>query len=106
MKKKFTLIALAFLSVIAFAYQARRIAGEPTTIYSWESPDGTVVETGGTATYENGDGDRLNYKQSFKISEEVTVNYYTMCLNGRRSISTMPLQVPMQATCLLRLTRN
>ena len=84
MKKKFTLIALAFLSVIAFAYQARRIAGEPTTIYSWESPDGTVVETGGTATYENGDGDRLNYKQSFKISEEVTVNYYTMCLNGKK----------------------
>ena len=85
MKKKFTLFALALLSVVAFAYQTTRASGDPTVLYSWESPDGTVVETGGTATYENGDGDRLNYKQSFKISEEVTVNYYTMCLNGKKA---------------------
>ena len=85
MKKKFTLFALALLSVVAFAYQTTRASGDPTVLYSWESPDGTIVETGGTATYENGDGDRLNYKQSFKISEEVTVNYYTMCLNGKKA---------------------
>ena len=85
MKKKFTLFALALLSVVAFAYQTTRASGDPTVLYSWESPDGTIVETGGTATYENGDGDRLNYKQTFKISEEVTVNYYTMCLNGKKA---------------------
>jgi hypothetical protein len=85
MKKKFTLFALALLSVVAFAYQTTRASGDPTVLYSWESPDGTVVETGGTATYENGDGDRLNYKQSIKISEEVSVNYYTMCLNGKKA---------------------
>ena len=84
MKKKFTLIALAFLSVIAFAYQARRIAGEPTTIYSWESPDGTVVQTGGTVAYTNGEGDRLNYVQTFKNGDEVIATYYTMCLNGKK----------------------
>ena len=85
MKKKFTLIALAFLSVIAFAYQARRIAGEPTTIYSWESPDGTVVQTGGTVAYTNGEGDRLNYAQTFKNGDEVIATYYTMCLNGKKA---------------------
>ena len=85
MKKKFTLIALAFLSVMAFAYQARRAAGEPTVLYSWESPDGTPVETGGTATYENGDGERLNYKQNVKNGEEVIATYYTMCLNGKKA---------------------
>ena len=76
MKKKFTLFALALLSVVAFAYQTTRASGDPTVLYSWESPDGTIVETGGTATYENGDGDRLNYPQK---------GYYTMCLNGKKA---------------------
>ena len=76
MKKKFTLFALALLSVVAFAYQTTRASGDPTVLYSWESPDGTIVETGGTATYENGDGDRLNYPQK---------DYYTMCLNGKKA---------------------
>ena len=49
MKKKFTLFALALLSVVAFAYQTTRASGDPTVLYSWESPDGTIVETGGTA---------------------------------------------------------
>ena len=77
MKKKFTLFALALLSVVAFAYQTTRASGEPTVLYSWESPDGTVVETGGTASYENGnDPTRLNYPQK---------GYYTMCLNGKKA---------------------
>ena len=76
MKKKFTLFALALLSVVAFAYQTTRASGEPTVLYSWESPDGTIVETGGTATYENGnDPSRLNYSQK---------GYFTMCLNGKK----------------------
>ena len=45
--------------------------------FSWESPDGTVIETGGTATYEHGkEGeDRTNYKNG---------DYYTLCLNGKK----------------------
>ena len=44
--------------------------------YSWESPEGTAIETGGTIAYVNGDGDRLNYKNG---------NYYTICLNGKKA---------------------
>ena len=46
------------------------------TIYLWESPEGTPVETGGTIAYVNGDGDRLNYLNS---------GYYTICLNGKKA---------------------
>ena len=45
-------------------------------IYSWESPEGTPVEMGGTIAYVNGDGDRLNYLNS---------GYYTICLNGKKA---------------------
>ncbi len=47
-----------------------------STIYSWESPEGTPVETGGTIAYVNGDGDRLNYLNS---------GNYTICLNGKKA---------------------
>jgi hypothetical protein len=47
-----------------------------TFLYSWESPEGTPVETGGTITYVNGDQNRLNYGQA---------GYYTICLNGKKS---------------------
>ena len=50
---------------------------EDITIYSWESPSGTVAQTGGTATYENGTGDsRVNYSNA---------DYYTLCLNGKKA---------------------
>lgn len=68
MKKFFTLIAMAMATIAANA--------DVKTIYSWESPDGTVVETGGTIAYVNGDGDRLNYKNA---------DYYTICLNGKKA---------------------
>ena len=45
-------------------------------IYSWESPEGTPIEMGGTIAYVNGDGDRLNYLNS---------GYYTICLNGKKA---------------------
>ena len=46
-------------------------------IYSWESPNGTVIETGGTATYQSGpEGtDRVNYQNG---------DYYTLCVNGKK----------------------
>ncbi len=45
-------------------------------VYSWESPEGTPIETGGKIAYVNGDGDRLNYKNG---------DYYTICLNGKKA---------------------
>ena len=46
------------------------------TIYSWESPEGTEIQSGGTATYEHGDGSgRVNYANS---------TYYTLCLSGKK----------------------
>ena len=67
MKKIFTLIAVA---AMAMGVNAQ------TTLYSWESPEGTPVESGGTIAYVNGDGDRLNYANS---------GYYTICLNGKKA---------------------
>ncbi len=49
---------------------------EKNVIYSWESPEGTVIETGGKAECVNGVDERLNYKQA---------DYYTMCLNGKKN---------------------
>ena len=46
-------------------------------LYSWESPEGTPVEYGGTIVYTNGTGDdRVNYPNS---------GYYTICLNGKKA---------------------
>lgn len=66
MKKLFTklfLLLFAFIGggILAWAAIA---AEETTTIYSWESPTGTVIETGGTIAYVNGDNSsiRLNAK--------------------------------------------
>jgi hypothetical protein len=67
MKKLLSFVAL--LLTVAVGVKAQ------TTLYSWESPDGAVVQTGGTITYVNGDGDRINYKNG---------NYYTICLNGKK----------------------
>lgn len=44
-------------------------------IYSWESPEGTPIETGGKIEYMNGEGDRLNYSNA---------GYHTICLNGKK----------------------
>lgn len=71
MKKILSLVALLLTSVVGMNAQ--------TTLYSWESPEGTPVETGGTIVYTNGDGDRLNYKN---VVGDVT--YYTICLNGKK----------------------
>lgn len=51
---------------------------EKEVIYSWESPKGEPIETGGTIAYVNGDGNRLNYLQN-------ETGYYTICLNGKKA---------------------
>ncbi len=50
---------------------------ETVTLYSWESPEGTPIETGGEITYVNGaaDKDYRNYPQT---------PYYTILLNGKK----------------------
>ena len=68
-KAMLVMMASLFCANVAFADE---------TVYSWESPDGTPVETGGTIVYTNGDGNRLNYKNSVN-----GVDYYTICLNGK-----------------------
>ena len=68
MKKILSLLSLLMLCIVGVNAQ--------TTIYSWESPEGTPVETGGTIAYVNGDGDRLNYLNN---------GNYTICLNGKKA---------------------
>ncbi len=69
MKKIFTLIAAAAVTLSASA---------ETVIYSWESPEGTVVEVGGKATAKI-DENRVNYSN---VAKDVT--YYTICLSGKK----------------------
>ncbi len=61
---------------------------EEVTIYSWESPSGTAIEEGGTATHYNSDSPvdgntRVNYKNTAN-----SVDYYTISLNGKADYST------------------
>lgn len=57
-------------------------SGGSGVLYSWESPDGTPVETGGKATFEGGDEgeNRVNYKNTAQ-----GVDYYTLSLNGKKA---------------------
>ena len=52
-------------------------ANAQNVLYSWESPDGNVIETGGKAVYMSGpEGEnRVNYKNA---------DYYTLCVNGKK----------------------
>lgn len=49
---------------------------EEVILYSWESPEGTVNETGGKAITVNGADERVNYANSI---------YHTICLNGSKA---------------------
>ena len=74
MKKKLSFLLVAFLAIAAYAGLQK---AADAVIYSWESPDGTEVQSGGTATYEHGAGDsRVNYPSA---------NVYTICLNGKKA---------------------
>ena len=52
-------------------------------VYSWESPNGTVAETGGTAKAYV-DEARVNYKNKFHEADSA----YTICLSGKTDFST------------------
>ena len=72
MKTKF----LRFLMLLLVGAGMSSVSAQ-SVIYSWESPDGTVIESGGTAVYMNGpEGvDRVNY---------LNETYYTICVNGKK----------------------
>ncbi len=63
--------------------------------YYWESPNGTPKEYGGVISYENGDGNRLNYSNS---------GYYTICLNGKKA--NMDDETPSANAGYMLLTLN
>lgn len=72
-----------YVKSIAVTYTLQGSGGpivlpEKEVIYSWESPKGEPIETGGTIAYVNGDGNRLNYLQN-------ETGYYTICLNGKKA---------------------
>ena len=61
---------------VALAKEAEAYKFGQYAQYAWESPKGVMCEKGGVITYENGEGDRLNYQQA---------GYYTICLNGKKA---------------------
>lgn len=61
---------------VAIAKEADAYKFDRYAQYAWESPKGVMCEKGGKITYENGDGNRLNYQQA---------GYYTICLNGKKA---------------------
>ena len=70
MKKIFTLIAVAAMAMTVNAQ---------TTIYSWEGGAEGATETGGKATYENGETEETKYRVNYKNGD-----YYTICVNGKK----------------------
>ena len=68
---------------------------EEVTIYSWESPSGTAIEEGGTATHYNADGPvagntRVNYSNTVS-----STTYYTISLNGKSDWSTDYIKISL-----------
>ena len=61
---------------VAIAKEAEAYQFGQYAQYSWESPKGVMCEKGGKITYENGEGDRLNFMQA---------GYYTICVNGKKA---------------------
>lgn len=64
-----------------------------TIIYSWESPSGTAIETGGTATHYNANGavagnTRVNYLHGDS-------GYYTISLNGKADYSSDHIRIAL-----------
>lgn len=71
MKKRFTsFFSAVVVACMAFAQTSGNV------VYSWESPEGTVIESGGTATSVMGADDRANYPNA---------GYYSLCLNGKKA---------------------
>lgn len=71
MKRRF----ISFLSAVVVAFMSfAQTSGN--VVYSWESPEGTVIEKGGTAASVMGSDDRANYPNA---------GYHTLCLNGKKA---------------------
>ena len=74
-------------------------------IYSWESPDGTPIEVGGTAKFYNGDTDasstaapdnRVNYANKPVSGDDVT-QYYTLRLDKAVDYSTEHVRISLNS---------
>lgn len=75
MKHLFTTLLLSIMSICMSM-------ADSNISYSWESPSGTPIEAGGTATYENGDGtSRVNYPFDFNTKDNA--KYYTLSIKGK-----------------------
>lgn len=73
----YSVASISSEGVIGESKEAEVVKTEET-IYSWESPEGTVSEKGGTIAYVNGEEgkDFVNYTQT---------PYYTICINGKKA---------------------
>ncbi len=92
---------------VAIAKEADAYKFDKYAQYAWESPKGVMCEKGGKITYENGDGNRLNYQQA---------GYYTICLNGKKGnmndetpsanagYMSVTLDEPVQAGDVIRMS--
>jgi len=71
----FTMPAAAVTITVTF--KQNQVTPQPAEniLYSWESPEGTPIETGGTIEHLYGKTNRLNYQNG---------TYYTICLNGKK----------------------
>lgn len=75
MKRIFT----CFSALAAILCLSASASAEVKTLYSWESPEGVVIEEGGYAMFFNAPedaADRVNYANA---------DYYTLCLNGKKA---------------------
>ena len=75
----FTFTVKADMSALTITGEFAEEPGpEPTgeIAYSWESPEGTPIETGGTIAHVNGTDDRLNFEN---------YGYFTICLDGKKA---------------------
>ena len=80
-----------------------------TILYSWESPEGTVAETGGTAKSYNGDTELTGADSDINVANSNTVNtYYTLRLKGKNDYTTNNIQItldkPLKAGDKIKVT--
>ena len=74
-------LTIASLAVLFCALLVAQINTESSvtvnkTVYSWESPEGTVLEKGGTAATVMGVDERVNYPNA---------GNFTLCLSGKKT---------------------
>lgn len=102
MKRRF----FSFLSAVVVAFMSfAQTSG--TVVYSWESPEGTVIESGGTAASVMGSDDRANYKNDQKDPDGNVLNrYYTLCLNGKKANVADSEVSSKNESCRITITLN